>query len=223
VTDRDLRQLERASHGDPDAEARLLHARLRAGTLTRARLEVAAYCGDPAARTLVPFAAVPREGLASRRSGTVIPVSYGCTDNWSLELWLQVLPLWPPEASALAALSAARVVLHELGAPCGCGDQDTPDHPLWAHEDWEGVEVRRAVAAGVVWTLCPCDRHLETWRLANVAVTNLYNVPWLPRAVQGGHARADDRGRAVAAAREVGGAAVRGAVRADLLEWALRG
>lgn len=46
-----LRSLERsAASGDLDSQARSLLERVRAGTLTRERLELAAYCGDAAAR-----------------------------------------------------------------------------------------------------------------------------------------------------------------------------
>lgn len=46
-----LRSLERAAAaGDVEAQARQLAERVRAGTLTRERLELAAYCGDAGAR-----------------------------------------------------------------------------------------------------------------------------------------------------------------------------
>jgi hypothetical protein len=50
VTDSQLRELERSARaGDPQAEERLLVARLRAGTLEHGRAELAAVCGSPIA------------------------------------------------------------------------------------------------------------------------------------------------------------------------------
>ena len=54
-----LRDLERAaSTGDPSARAELLNARLRVGTLDRQRVELAAFCGDEAARLVVPLSGI---------------------------------------------------------------------------------------------------------------------------------------------------------------------
>jgi len=50
VSDTRIRQLERQRDGTPEAEAAYLRARIRCGSLTRERLELAAYCGDEGAR-----------------------------------------------------------------------------------------------------------------------------------------------------------------------------
>lgn len=51
VSDARLQDIRRsAALGDPGAEARLLVEGLRAGLLTRERVELAAYCGHKAAR-----------------------------------------------------------------------------------------------------------------------------------------------------------------------------
>lgn len=58
--DEDLRELERAAQrDDPEARARLLAARRRAGRLDEDRLAFAARLGDPAARALLGAGAPP--------------------------------------------------------------------------------------------------------------------------------------------------------------------
>lgn len=60
MTDRELRRAEReASAGGTDAEARLLIARVRAGTLDRERLEVAAAAGHLESRRALGWAGAP--------------------------------------------------------------------------------------------------------------------------------------------------------------------
>jgi hypothetical protein len=60
MTDRELRRAERdASGGEPDAEARLLVARVRAGTLAPERLELAAAAGHPDSRRALGWSGAP--------------------------------------------------------------------------------------------------------------------------------------------------------------------
>ncbi len=51
MTDQRLRELERRAADSVEAEAAYLLERVRAGDLARQRLELAACCGHPAART----------------------------------------------------------------------------------------------------------------------------------------------------------------------------
>lgn len=56
MSDARLRSLGRSAPATPEEELDLLRARLREGELTRRALEIAAYCGHPAARALLPEA-----------------------------------------------------------------------------------------------------------------------------------------------------------------------
>ncbi|HBP20926.1 MAG TPA: hypothetical protein DEA08_24440 [Planctomycetes bacterium] len=94
--DEDLRNLGRdAASGGLEAEVRLLRQGLRAGTLSRAQVELAAYCGDRAAS----------EVAGDPGRAEVDP-----------EDWAQELERWGAEALARArelALAEARRVLDE--------------------------------------------------------------------------------------------------------------
>lgn len=52
MTDTRIRDLERASRGDPQAGAKWLQERARAGALSQRRIELAAHCGHPGAELL---------------------------------------------------------------------------------------------------------------------------------------------------------------------------
>jgi hypothetical protein len=90
MSDGRLREFERslAAGADPEAGARLLAERLRAGTLDRERLRLAAYVGDAAARLLVETEPEP-----------------------DLRRWAGGLREWGPEPCARAAVVAARLAL----------------------------------------------------------------------------------------------------------------
>jgi hypothetical protein len=119
--DAERRRLDRESAaGDPDARARLLVARLRAGDLTRERLTLAAMLGDPAARAALAPEAPPEE------VGTAMGA-------------LLALKPFGPSAFARAALALApwlhdhqitplRSVLAWLRAP---GSTAPPNVPGW--------------------------------------------------------------------------------------------
>lgn len=93
MTDEHLRQLERRwresrAHGD---EVALIIERMRTGSLERSRVELAAYCGHPAARdALGGEAATPLEDL---------------------EEWGNALAPWGREVCVRAMVAAARAVL----------------------------------------------------------------------------------------------------------------
>lgn len=98
--DERLRRLERASaNGDTESRARWLRERVRAGELSRAKLELAARAGDPAALAAV--------GAVS-----------GCLDTpAALADFLRGLYTAGQEACVRAGLAALRVALHRREEP----------------------------------------------------------------------------------------------------------
>ena len=91
MSDRRLRALEReaAASRDPEARARLLLARMRAGELERERVELAAYLGD----------------LASLQALGGRPAALG------IDAWVAGFERWEETTLVRAALAAARVPL----------------------------------------------------------------------------------------------------------------
>ena len=87
MTDSELRELERRwrEDGDRDAEAALLRARVRAGTLAAPRLRLAAYLGHEAARLALGDAA-PELG----QSGAAVAFCFGLED-YGREAWLRAV------------------------------------------------------------------------------------------------------------------------------------
>ena len=60
MSDARTRELERlAAEGDLAAEAELLVARMRAGTIARERIELLAYCGHPVAEQMAEVQPAP--------------------------------------------------------------------------------------------------------------------------------------------------------------------
>jgi hypothetical protein len=91
MSDERLRQLHRsASLGDPQAEAKLLLARLRAGELSQRNLELAAYLSHP---------------VACLALGVEHP-----NPAWDLPKWTLGLAPWGRRACAVAGLEAARLL-----------------------------------------------------------------------------------------------------------------
>ena len=85
MADSELRELERRwrEDGDRDAEAALLRARVRAGTLAAPRLRLAAYLGHEAARLALGDAA-PGQGPG----GAAVAFCFGLED-YGREAWLR--------------------------------------------------------------------------------------------------------------------------------------
>jgi len=97
VSDARLRALARQAlaSGTPEARAALLRERLRAGELTLARVELAAYCGDEAALIVDggPYTdhcyGCERSGV--RYEGTDPNGALRCARCWDLDSWLDTL------------------------------------------------------------------------------------------------------------------------------------
>lgn len=88
--DPSIRDLERlVAHGDPTAGSALLAARLRAGTLSLAGLELAAYLGDDAARAVLGpsvLARGPRFGGWAKGELTDVELAWSDLNMWILGL-----------------------------------------------------------------------------------------------------------------------------------------
>lgn len=133
MTDQRLRRLERdaAANPSPESEAALLRERLRAGTLSLERLELAAYCHPPGAYLggFAPWIVLGwvngRECVNEARvSGRAVPAGethfewcpgsrrYRHPDERArLAWWVAGLSRWGPEVQVRAAVAAARVAL----------------------------------------------------------------------------------------------------------------
>jgi hypothetical protein len=148
MSDARLREMERrASTGSVEDKARVLTERLRAGTLTRERLELAAYCGDPVAWLVAPPSRVKApakqpedrcEACDDLGAQTVMVDGAQsldpcpCTDpqNWRFGLWLSGLSRWGGLNGGpfvRAAVAAAREAFASA-LPCpGGGASWAPD------------------------------------------------------------------------------------------------
>lgn len=134
-----LRSLERAAAaGDVEAQARQLAERVRAGTLTRERLELAAYCSAPSARLALDGLVPHHEGLAAlqrcphdpalARDSRAFPCARAQRDkSWGecLDVWVTGLGQWPL-ASLRGALAAAQAERAKRLAHAATGCMDCP-------------------------------------------------------------------------------------------------
>jgi hypothetical protein len=224
MSDARLRELERRAAHDPDARPALLLERVRAGALTRERVEVADYCGDRVARDAL--------GGGVRHA----PAS----DFLPLANWVSGLSRWGPEVQVRAALAAAEVVhrQHVERFPCrdyvnrfGCDVLDAGGHPL-THGfcgdcDHLNAEQRRVLDACRAWLDCQCDEHAAAWLKAWFEAA-WADAQWLPWVRHEGYPNytgpvvvADQTPQVLAAAREAGEAPVREAIQRALISWAL--
>jgi len=199
VTDLELRSRERAARAEdsPEARARLLVERLRAGTLDVERLGLAAYCGDPAADSALVdgFSESWRFDLIRRRFGL---------DGWvkGLSRWADVGPV-PGWLGAKACHASATVVILRL-----------IDGQPMAH-------ACASLGAQADWLADPTDERLNAWADAWDAAADWNGSPdWL---LASSHRLDFDQVRSeiLCAAREVGEPTVRFAVQTALVFWAL--
>jgi len=130
--------------------------------------------------------------------------------------WARGLERWGKEVCVRAAIAAARAVLP--------GWEEQQDGKFRAHKRGEmDPRPRQAIEAAEAWVLCPCDEHREecgrrgTTQTAGQLVAFSIGVPG---------ARPDEIQRTLpvvlAAAVEIAGEqAVRDAIKAELIPWAL--
>jgi hypothetical protein len=150
MSDAELRALEkRARTGDADARAKWLVARVRAGTLTRERLEAAAYAGDEGARLAVLAERPLCECDSSRRKmhERTCPLADRATRDTK---------------GALRIPRATTVWLHNLR-----GDRDLVVTALLALLGFFAPQYERREQSAVEslglgirdWLRCPCGEH----------------------------------------------------------------
>lgn len=181
-----LRSLERsAASGDLDSQARSLLERVRAGTLSRERLELAAYCGHEVAREALGGAGLVLTG----KDGAGRPVdlfeagpSVHRVHFWP---WVEGLERWRMlHAPVMAAVAAARLAAtrEERGQHyADCPDSWTPrDRACPACVAAIDSRLRRAVGAAEAWCGSPCDRYHTEWANRAHNDRSLSAPKWLP-------------------------------------------
>lgn len=127
------------------------------GSPLQARLELAAYCGDEAARAVV--------GPDGPGSG----FGWACADNGRFDLWVRGLSRWsdlhesaPGWVLVRAAVATARLT---KVAPCGPVNAGSWGACCPMHS---GFQVASATAGA--WLACPCDEHAQACREASLAL-----------------------------------------------------
>lgn len=246
MTDQRLRRLEREVAASPsrESEAALLRERLRAGTLSPERLELAAYCGHEGARGALGIA--PWVGRVhfedppgfTAADGTRYEFSspdVALAPAYALGPWVRGLSRWGPAVQVRAAMAAARLVLARRSA----GLDLWPDSPgfLWG-------QANRAVEAAERWLVDPNEgNRIDAARafLAARPVDAGIQFRWLPmvptRYQAGTHPTPEGGGwgeeppypgpslwhpgEIMAAAELAGEVPVRAAIQSALITWAL--
>ena len=228
-----LRSLERAAAaGDVEAQARQLAERVRAGTLTRERLELAAYAGHVAAREALGGSRL----VVTGKDGDGLPVdlfeggpSVHRVHFWP---WVEGLERWSRmRAPVVAAVASARLAAarDERGQHYNdCPDASVPRDracPLCVADI--DSRPRRAVEAAEAWCASPCDRYHVEW-VNRVHSPGWTSPKWLPCPPDTGLACATPSSyyEAIRAGIEFctqGIPPVRDAICAALTRWALGG
>lgn len=208
MTDQRLRQLAREASAlhTPEAEAALLRARLRAGSLTYERLELAAYCGHEWAQATLKetnrYAPWCSCDLPGPGSGTH---SDACEMRpWQFQRWVDGLSRWGAEVLARASIAAARAAKREHDAHCVEHSGERCEDRCWgwglavdAAESWIGMGLNVSDHEGY-----PAQQaYDEAWSKAR------HRAPWLPAPW--------------ACAALAGESQVRDAIRSALISWAL--
>lgn len=170
MTDQRLREFERRAPDSVEAEAAYLLERVRVGDLAPQRLELAACCGHPAARTALGDAAPPLFVLtlpAGRVDGLVAARTHGG--------WIRTLrALAGRELLARAVAAALRV------------------SPHWQREQGAGVPYeqrtfQQSVEALEAWAARPCEETLDVCR------HHVAGNGWFERAVAKLALRSEDQ------------------------------
>lgn len=176
MADQQLRGAERAlgeQPDDPDRQAAVLQHRLRVGTLSPGRLEVAAYCGYQGALRLIAPDADWGVGRSDQESGHCSSCGWflvhrvGCP-NARWEGWLHGLLRWEELRVPLrAATLAARIGLKLVSAEANRCDSAN------------AAELDRWIGRAETWLNCPCADHGDAWAKAYDAERHRA-FPWLP-------------------------------------------
>jgi hypothetical protein len=184
VSDLRLREAQRrASTGGVADEAALIVERLRVGTLTRERLELAAFCGHAAAQAALGW---PGDGQVWSARGWRGNYE-GDFGGWVRDLttWVDAGPVpgwvlvYAASTAAEAAMPAARDDEAERCHQCRRGERHICDSDVCAG----------ALGAIKAWLRVPTPDYLETWRTLRSVVAGFddgYTVPnvteraWVP-------------------------------------------
>ncbi len=209
MADARLRELERrARTGDPQAEAEQLLARVRSGTLSRERVELAAYCLHRGAGLLAPDS-VPEGGPAR-------------VD----EFWVRGLHRWGL-APLRAAVAAARISLH--ASPCCPNHDDAAEDdfrrgcPSWPLTEKAIQDAEDFLAGGKLGSRLPASSHALTMHSVGY---HLAEALW---DVQCGHDKGSPNQTTCAwfevetCGKLAGRFLVRAAIESALTAWALGG
>lgn len=226
--DTTLRTLARqAESGDVEAQARQLAERVRVGTLTRERLELAAYCGNaPARLTGIPRQAKapprnPEDGceacsdlgasIVGARDGLPVTVPCPCTDplNFPLSEWVSGLRRWGRDVLIRASLTSAYSALF-------AEQRRNKGIMLNGH---------RLLNACRAWLDDPCERLVMDWHeeWADSPIGWAPMAPLLPYSPPESFAEMRHRWiePAICASRVAGESVVREDMQAALVSWAL--
>lgn len=231
MADLDLRTAARAASAfpSPEAEAAFLRARLRAGTLSLERLELAAYCGHEGARATLD-ARIPTLVTGLWHDEDNRPVH--TTENSRTGEWVAGLSRWGPAVQVRAAVAAARVAWGEAVA----AEQRRPSAAgllsmaaINAVEQWlkDPNEGNRIDAARAFLAARPVDAGLQFRWLPMVPTR--YQAGTHPTPEGGGWGEEPPYpgpslwhpGEIMAAAELAGEAPIRAAIQSALIAWAL--
>lgn len=243
MTDQRLRRLEREVAASPslESEAALLRERLRAGTLSPERLELAAYCGHVGARVVALGAHNPaaheipngKAWLAVAPFDTVdlTPDSVGRLPSplplvFDLPRWVRGLSRWGPTVQVRAAVAAARAAL-PIEHPCFGGPVHVHDATGGDHYGGDCDLALFAIEGAEKWLEDPTPKNLLVWRNAWFACEweQAQWLPWVSSAdypqPSGPPTVADQASHIIRAGSLAGDAPVRAAIQSALIAWAL--
>lgn len=221
MSDARLRNATRAPVG-VEAKTRALHERMRAGVITRERVELAAYCGSEAARPVVGDG--PHEWAVASSGYSWFLSAIDCAP---LAILLRGLERWGHLVMVRAAREAAKVAL-EAHCKRHCGAQAPPRVAGNGGHRADCVEVARAIEAVGAWLDCPCEEHRDACAAPRSYLTPspFWHLVYLVTEWQDGASRAAKASGVCAVegfASIAGEPTVRQAICTALVAWALGG
>ncbi len=186
MSDATLRRLSRqAATGDVEAQARELLERVRSGSLSRERLELAAYCGSTQAREALGGAGLVVTGKDGEGRTVDLFEAGPSVHRVHFWPWVEGLERWRRlHAPVVAAVAAARFAAQraERGQHyTDCPEPNTPrDHACPLCVAAIDARARRAVEAAEAWCAQPCDRYHVEWANRSHNDRGWTAPKWLP-------------------------------------------
>ncbi len=214
MTDLRMRSLSRLSaSGDLHAQARQLLERVRSGSLSRERLELAAYCGDPAARGALAEGPPTYGHARGLGPGGCLPAGCCWACGWiNLQYGMEGLGRWGETALVRASLAAAEVA-HRVPSSRWQGDPalDPALHAIVAARRWLAGPEQGTEA---VWRIISRrDEGMPLWA-PTIWVRQLHTPHGEPSWSRSAY-------DAVTQARLTAGEQVSDAIKASLVSWSL--